>query len=73
MTREQLAHAILERLAAELTPRQYDAWTLHHQHGMSIRNIAWALGISPTTVRDHIRAADQRIATIRWEGEWPWT
>lgn len=65
---------ILERLAAELTPRQYDAWTLHHQHGMSIRNIAWGMNISPATVRDHLDAADRRIARIHWEGDaWPWT
>ena len=74
MTRDpQLSHAILERLAAELTPRQYDAWTLHRIHGMSIRNVAWALNVTPATIRDHIDAADRKVAAITWEGTWPWT
>lgn len=73
MTREQLAHAILERLAAELTPRQYDVVRLHIHMGKPMADVCAILGIDRSTGYQHLHAAEARIRRIRQEGAWPWT
>lgn len=50
----------LRDLAAVLTPRQVEVWLLA-DGGMSERDIALALGLSRSTVRDHLEAATRRL------------
>lgn len=45
---------------AGLTDRQRQIWR-HYEQGHSERTIALALGLSRTTVRDHLEAATRRL------------
>jgi DNA-binding NarL/FixJ family response regulator len=45
---------------AGLTDRQRLIWQ-HYDRGHSIRTIALALNLSPTTIRDHLDAATRRL------------
>jgi DNA-directed RNA polymerase specialized sigma24 family protein len=71
VTREQLAHAILERLAAELTPRQFDAYLLREVSGYTFQRIADELGCTRQTAHDHWARARDHVARLLHDGEWP--
>ena len=58
------AHDHLE--AAKLTPRQLEFFRLRAA-SCSIRTIARTYGIAPSTVRDHLEAADRKIDRAKGE------
>lgn len=62
---------ILERLAAELTSRQYDAYTLRILHGWPYQRIADTLGVDKSTAYQHVATAIRKAGRIQWEGAWP--
>lgn len=45
---------------AGLTDRQREIWR-HYENGHSLRTIALALNLSPTTIRDHLDAATRHL------------
>ena len=58
---------ILERLAGELTQRQYDVFLLRVVAELSFVRIASRLDISRQTAMFHHSAALRKIAKIEWE------
>jgi DNA-binding NarL/FixJ family response regulator len=44
------------------TAKQLEILELKHRHGLALRPIAFQLGISFGTVRDHLARAEQKIA-----------
>lgn len=65
--------AILERLAAELTARQYDVLRLHLHLGKTMADTCRILGIDRSTGYQHLDAAQKRLQKLKTEGAWPWT
>lgn len=55
-------HRIWATAAIVLTPKQLEAFTLHHQHDLSLNDIAHHLGISRQAATERVRKAEQRIA-----------
>lgn len=62
---------ILERLAAELTSRQLDAYLLREVSGYTFTQIADQLGCTRQTAHDHHRRAVNRVAQLLRDGAWP--
>ena len=73
MTRLPHTRAVLERLAAELTASQYDAYILRVAHGWTYQRIADTLGVDKSTAYHHVAVAIRKVGRIEWEGAWPWT
>lgn len=73
MTTPPPTRVILERLTAELTPRQLDVYVLRTVHGWSYQRIADTLNVDKSTVYHHHAVAIRKIGRIQWEGAWPWT
>jgi DNA-directed RNA polymerase specialized sigma24 family protein len=44
------------------TPKQLEILQLHERHGMSYNAIAYAKGLSTSTVRGHLRSAQRNLA-----------
>ncbi len=56
---------ILQRaIRHELTGRQRDCLTMYYFGGMTMREIAHRLGLSPSTVTRHIKAAQARLRKV---------
>ncbi|MGA4979319.1 RNA polymerase sigma factor [Streptomyces cinereoruber] len=48
----------------KLPPRQFDAVVLRFMGGYDTADIAWYMGLTPSTVTYHIRKAQERLAPI---------
>ena len=59
---------ILDRLAAELTPRQYEVLVLREVHRLSFPTIGLRLGISWQAAHQAHAGALRRARQINWEG-----
>lgn len=52
-----------------LTPKELHAYELRHRHNLSLRQIALALDISVSTVRQRLFNADRKIAGATTRGD----
>lgn len=60
---------ILERLASELTARQFDVYLLRVVTGASFAQIASMMDISKGTAHQHYAAAKRRVGDLEWNME----
>lgn len=66
-----LTHAILERLAAELTPSQFDAYLLREISRYTFTQIGLELGCTKQTAHGHYTRALDIVARLHRHGAWP--
>jgi RNA polymerase sigma-70 factor (ECF subfamily) len=53
------------RLCDELRPRQREVMLLRHLEGMTVREVAQALGLSVATIKRTLQAAQLRVSRLR--------